>query len=64
MKLEHMSLASGMLGFALLIAGIALISVPVALIVAGILLLGYSLLLDKAAAAAHRFPPSVDVEKG
>lgn len=41
---------AGMLGFALLVAGVALVSVPAALIVAGVLLLFWAYLADRAAA--------------
>ncbi|WP_367842120.1 hypothetical protein [Paraburkholderia sp. DGU8] len=40
----------GLLGFALLVAGVALISVPAGLIVAGVLLLCWAYLADRAAA--------------
>ncbi|WP_367842572.1 hypothetical protein [Paraburkholderia sp. DGU8] len=40
----------GMLGFALLVAGVAMVSVPAGLIVAGVLLLCWAYLADRAAA--------------
>ncbi|MEW9586707.1 hypothetical protein ABQJ48_35465 [Paraburkholderia sp. DGU8] len=39
-----------MLGFALLVAGVAMVSVPAGLIVAGVLLLCWAYLADRAAA--------------
>ncbi|WP_321953118.1 hypothetical protein [Paraburkholderia bannensis] len=45
---------AGLLGFALLVTGVALISLPAGLIVAGILLLLWALLADVAAARAAR----------
>ncbi|WP_057092944.1 hypothetical protein KV708_19240 [Comamonas thiooxydans] len=56
MNLKRMSLGCGVFGFVLLIAGIAMVNMPAALGVAGVLLLGYSLLLDRAAAAMQRLP--------
>lgn len=53
-NLQRWSLVCGLLGFALLIAGLALYSPPAALVVAGLLLLAYAVLLDKAAAAKQR----------
>lgn len=41
---------AGLLGFGLLVAGMALISVPAALVVAGSLLLFWAYLADRAAA--------------
>jgi hypothetical protein len=41
---------AGLLGFALLVAGVALVSVPAGLIVAGVLLLAWAFLADMAAA--------------
>lgn len=49
---------AGLLGFGLLIAGVALIHTPAALIVAGTCLLGWSLLADRAAARIPRKHPS------
>ena len=49
---------AGLLGFGLLIAGVALIHTPAALIVAGTGLLGWSLLADRAAARIPRKHPS------
>ncbi|MBR8135138.1 hypothetical protein [Burkholderia cenocepacia] len=45
---------AGLLGFALLVAGVVLISVPMGLIVAGVLLLLWALLADMASARAQR----------
>ncbi|MEE5107246.1 hypothetical protein V2J92_22120 [Pseudomonas alliivorans] len=45
---------AGLLGFGLLIGGVALIHTPTALIVAGFGLLGWSLLADRAAARVPR----------
>ena len=45
---------AGLLGFALLVTGVALISLPIGLIVAGVLLLLWALLADMAAARAER----------
>ncbi|KVH55273.1 hypothetical protein [Burkholderia cepacia] len=45
---------AGLLGFALLITGVVLISLPIGLIVAGVLLLLWALLADMAAARAQR----------
>lgn len=45
---------AGLLGFALLVTGVALISLPAGLIVAGILLLLWAFLADVAAARAAR----------
>lgn len=50
-KLEVLSWFVGMLGFALVVTGVALFSVPLGCIVAGVLLLAYARLVDKAAAA-------------
>lgn len=45
---------AGLLGFSLLVAGVALISLPAGLIVAGVLLLLWAFLADVAAARAAR----------
>ncbi|HEM7896984.1 TPA: hypothetical protein U2L33_001016 [Burkholderia cenocepacia] len=45
---------AGLLGFALLVAGVVLISLPIGLIVAGVLLLLWALLADMAAARTQR----------
>lgn len=45
---------AGLLGSALLITGVVLISLPIGLIVAGVLLLLWALLADMAAARAQR----------
>ncbi|MFH5255789.1 hypothetical protein ACGTRS_31605 [Burkholderia semiarida] len=44
----------GLLGFALLVTGVVLISLPIGLIVAGVLLLLWALLADMAAARVQR----------
>ncbi|ARK91071.1 hypothetical protein [Burkholderia pseudomallei] len=45
---------AGLLGFALLVAGVLLISLPIGLIVAGVLLLLWAFLADLASARAVR----------
>lgn len=45
---------AGLLGFALLVTGVVLLSLPIGLIVAGVLLLLWALLADMAAARAQR----------
>ncbi|MEB5483879.1 hypothetical protein QMA69_03560 [Burkholderia pseudomallei] len=45
---------AGLLGFALLVTGVMLISLPIGLIVAGVLLLLWAFLADLAAARAVR----------
>ena len=52
MKLAVLAWLAGLLGFTLLVAGVALIHVPAAFIVAGLGLLAWSRLADKAAAVA------------
>lgn len=47
---------AGLVGFGLLVAGIALIHVPAALIAAGLGLIGWAWLADKAAARAALKP--------
>ncbi|WP_175701172.1 hypothetical protein [Burkholderia ambifaria] len=49
---------AGLLGFALLVTGVAMISLPIGLIVAGILLLLWAFLADLAAARAARVAKS------
>lgn len=49
---------AGMLGFGLLIGGIALVHVPMAFIVAGLCLIGWAYLADKAVATQRRRAPS------
>ncbi|WP_371369966.1 hypothetical protein ACA097_09580 [Pseudomonas sp. QL9] len=56
MKLLLLAWLTGLLGFALLVAGVALIYPPAAFIVAGVGLLAWSRLADKAAAATARQP--------
>jgi hypothetical protein len=48
---------AGLLGFALLVAGVALVSVPAGLIVAGVLLLFWAFLADRAAALSAQSAP-------
>ena len=50
-SLEVLAWVAGLLGFALLVAGVAMLSAPFAFIVAGIGLLLWAYLADKAAAA-------------
>ncbi|MBY4692751.1 hypothetical protein K6W21_01425 [Burkholderia latens] len=45
---------AGLLGFALLVTGVMLISLPIGLTVAGVLLLLWALLADMAAARAQQ----------
>lgn len=54
---------AGVLGFALLIAGVALVSVPAGLIVAGVLLLFWAYLADRAAAHIALSAPAEAGEK-
>ena len=51
MKLGILSWVAGLLGFALLVAGVAMISKPASCMVAGISLMGWSFLADRASAA-------------
>lgn len=52
--IAFVSWIAGLIGFTLLVTGVALISVPVGLIVAGVLLLFWSYLADRASAGmAH-----------
>ncbi|MGY8589384.1 hypothetical protein QRO08_16685 [Paracidovorax citrulli] len=51
MNLRTLSWLFGLVGFVVLIVGVALIHVPAACIVAGLALLAYARLLDRAAAA-------------
>jgi len=53
MKLLILAWIAGVLGFALLVAGVAMMHRPAALIVAGVGLMAWSRLADKAAAALH-----------
>ena len=50
MKLVFMAWLAGLLGFALLVTGVALIYPPAAFIVAGICLVAWARLADKASA--------------
>ena len=51
MKLVILSWLAGLLGFGLLVYGVAMISAPAACIVAGLGLLAWSFLADRASAA-------------
>lgn len=51
MKLLIASWLAGLLGFGLLVAGVAMLNMPAAFIVAGLGLLAWARLADKAAAA-------------
>lgn len=44
---------AGLLGFGLLVAGVAMINIPAALVVAGSLLIAWAKLADRAAAASQ-----------
>lgn len=50
MKLQTLSWLAGLLGFGLLVSGVAVIHWPAAMILAGILLLFWAKLADQAAA--------------
>ena len=50
MNLGILSWVVGVLGFCLVVVGVAMVHVPTACIVAGLCLLAYALLLDRAAA--------------
>ncbi|MGV3679681.1 MAG: hypothetical protein ACO1PM_08145 [Acidovorax sp.] len=54
MKLAYVAWVLGPLGFALLIAGVAMVHVPAALMLAGAALMAYAYLADRAAAAAAK----------
>lgn len=56
MKLSILSWVAGLLGFGLLICGTALFSGPIACIVAGIGLMAWSYLADRASAALRAKP--------
>ncbi len=51
MKLDILSWLAGLLGFGLLVAGVAMIHIPAALMVAGVSLLAWARLADRASAA-------------
>lgn len=51
MKLAIVAWLAGLLGFGLLVGGVLLINIPAGLIVAGLGLLAWSYLADRAAAA-------------
>ena len=57
MKLVILSWVVGLLGFALVVAGVALVHIPSAFIVAGIAMVAYARLADRAAAAIAAAPP-------
>ena len=54
MKLTVLAWLAGLLGFGLLVAGVAMINLAAACIVAGVLLILWSWLVDRAAAAQAR----------
>jgi hypothetical protein len=56
MTLTILAWVSGLLGFALLVTGVAMINVPTAYIVAGTGLIAWSWLADRAAAAMNHKP--------
>lgn len=58
-KLEMLSWIVGLLGFALVVTGVALFSAPLGCIIAGVLLLAYARLADKAAAAMPAKPEKI-----
>jgi len=53
MKLVILSWAAGLLGFGLLVGGVAMMHGPSACVVAGVGLMAWSLLADRAAAAMN-----------
>lgn len=56
MTLTILAWLAGLLGFGLLITGVALVHVPAALMVAGVGLIAWSWFADRAAAALKRKP--------
>ncbi|SED26737.1 hypothetical protein FIV41_13550 [Pseudomonas marginalis] len=56
MKLVILSWLSGLLGFGLLVGGVAMMHVPAACVVAGVGLIAWSRLADRAAAALKPKP--------
>jgi len=56
MKLAILAWVSGVLGFALLVTGVAMIHVPAAFMVAGVGLVAWARLADRAAAALNNKP--------
>lgn len=54
MKLKFLSWLAGVLGFGLLVAGVAQLSIPAGFIVAGTALIAYGWLVDRASAAIQR----------
>ncbi len=57
MKLVILSWVVGLLGFALVVLGVALVHVPSACIVAGAAMVAYARLVDRAAAATSASLP-------
>lgn len=57
MKLGILSWVVGLVGFALVVLGVALVHVPSACIVAGGVMVAYARLMDRAAAAIAAAPP-------
>lgn len=53
MKLVVLAWLAGLLGFVLVVAGVAQVNVPAAFIVAGLGLLGWAFLADRAAAVIN-----------
>lgn len=49
-KIAIAAWVAGLVGFGLLVSGIALVSIPLALIVAGLSMIGWAWLADRAAA--------------
>ncbi|MHC8399468.1 hypothetical protein ACYZTX_08235 [Pseudomonas sp. MDT1-17] len=56
MNLVILSWLAGLLGFGLLVAGVAMVHVPAACVVAGVGLMAWSRLADRAAAAMKPKP--------
>ncbi|MDN5397960.1 MAG: hypothetical protein L0G37_01695 [Pseudomonas sp.] len=56
MKLVILSWLSGLVGFGLLVGGVAMVHVPTACVVAGVGLMAWSWLVDRAAAAMNPKP--------
>lgn len=56
MKLVILAWLAGLLGFALLVSGVAMVHVPAACVVAGIGLMAWARLADRAAAALKTKP--------
>lgn len=62
--LEILAWLVGLLGFVLLVAGVALYSVPAGLIVAGVLLMFWSYLADRAVAQPQAGQGPVNAQPG